>query len=451
MKVSGRAVLAAGVAALTGGALAFTPSVLPSSMRTIEVLPPVTFTADSTALPVSDEEVRAALELIGDVSTAPGHGKITIRLGTDEGSHALAAALPAANVADEVHRAPAVARTTADPDDSGDPTALDEPGDDPVVLNAASDVINDVYAVTRYWANYVSLELGPWLINWVPFGYLISDQIYIRYPDFVLPVVDSFVYDFLDPVVNNPLDLGVWVTGIGDIINTAVTGVYNGIVSEIQYVLDFGWFPIPLPPLPDFPLPFAGDSTEAAVTLAASEADPATEAAEDTQATKRTEATETAGTAEATEGAGAVAGEVADPEAPAEGDAEQTGEVTGEQTGEQPGELTEEVVDDAGELAEDTGKVGEDTEAPVEEPAPDASGETVPDVDESTGETAEETLDEIIDEALEDGDAPADGETEHAETGDTGTGSEVATDADDGTDSDAIGAETEAGDTAPGE
>ena len=445
MKVSGRAVLAAGVAALTGGALAFTPSVLPSSMRTIEVLPPVTFTADSTALPVSDEEVRAALDLIGDVSTAPGHGKITIRLGTDEGSHALAAALPAANVADEVHRPPAVARSTADPDDPGDPAsdvaALEEPGEDPVVLNAASDIINDVYAVTRYWANYVSLELGPWLINWVPFGYLISDQIYIWYPDFVLPVVDSFVYDFLDPVVNNPLDLGVWVTGIGDIINTAVTGVYNGIVSEIQYVLDFGWFPIPLPPLPDFPLPFAADSTEVAVTLAASEADPTTEAAEDTQATEQTEATETADTAEATEGAGAVAGEVADPETPTEGDAEQTGEETGE--------VTEEVVDEAGEVAEDTGKVAEDTEAPVEEPAADESGKTVPDVDESTGEAADETLDEIVDEALEDGDASADGETEHAETGDTGTGSEVANDVDD--DADATGADTEAGDTASGE
>ena len=448
MKVSGRAVLAAGVAALTGGALAFTPSVLPSSMRTIEVLPPVAFTADSTALPVSDEEVRAALDLIGDVSTAPGHGKITIRLGTDEGSHALAAALPAANVADEIHRAPAVARTTADPDEPGDPASdvatLEEPGDDPVVLNAASDIINDVYAVTRYWANYVSLELGPWLINWVPFGYLISDQIYIWYPDFVLPVVDSFVYDFLDPVVNNPLDLGVWVTGIGDIINTAVTGVYNGIVSEIQYVLDFGWFPIPLPPLPDFPLPFAADSTEAAVTLAASEADPATEAAADTQATETTPATETTDAAGATEDTGAPAdpeapaGEVAEPEAPVEGDAGQTGEVTGE-------------VDDTGVVADDAGEPAGDTEVPVEEPVVDGSDETVPDVDESTGEESDETVDEIVDEAVEDSDAPA-GETEHADSGDTG--GEVTTDATDtDTDSTSAGAGTgsASGDTGSGE
>ena len=448
MKVSGRAVLAAGVAALTGGALAFTPSVLPSSMRTIEVLPPVTFTADSTALPVSDAEVRAALDLIGDVSTAPGHGKITIRLGTDEGSHALAAALPAANVADEIHRAPAVARTTADPDEPGDPASdvatLEEPGDDPAVLNAASDIINDVYAVTRYWANYVSLELGPWLINWVPFGYLISDQIYIWYPDFVLPVVDSFVYDFLDPVVNNPLDLGVWVTGIGDIINTAVTGVYNGIVSEIQYVLDFGWFPIPLPPLPDFPLPFAADSTEAAVTLAASEADPATEAAADTQAAEATQATETTDAAGATEDTGAPAdpeapaGEVAEPEAPVEGDAEQTGEVTGE-------------VDDTGVVADDAREPAGDTEVPVEAPVVDGSDETVPDVDESTGEESDETVDEIVDEAVEDSDAPA-GETEHADSGDTG--GEVTTDATDtDTDSTSAGAGTgsASGDTGSGE
>lgn len=431
MRVSGRAVLAAGVAALTGGALAFTPSVLPTSMRTIEVLPPVAFTADSTALPVSDEEVRAALDLIGDVSTAPGQGKITIRLGTDEGSHALAAALPAANVADEAHRAaPNTTADSAEPEDPvSDAAALEEPGDDPVVLNAASDIINDVYAVTRYWANYVSLDLGPWLINWVPFGYLISDQIYIWYPEFVLPVIDSFVYDFLDPVVNNPLDLGVWLTGIGDIINTAVTGVYNGVVSEIRYVLDFGWFPIPLPPLPDFPLPFAADSSGAAVTLAAREADPATDAAEDTQAAETTETTETTEATQATETtdlaeAGATGdeptgetGELVELEAPAEGDVEHTGQVAEE------GE-------DAGEPVEDTGEPVEDTEVPAEEPALDETDETVADVDESTGEDADETLDEIVDEALEDGDAPADGEIGSAETADPAEGDEGTTDAD---------------------
>lgn len=148
---------------------------------------------------------------------------------------------------------------------------------DPAVLNTASDIIDDVYAFTRYWANYVSLELGPWLINWIPFGYLISDQILIWYPNFVLPVVDSFVYDFLDPVVNDPLNLAVWAEGISTIVDTAVTGVRNGITAEIQYILDFGWFPFPLPPLPSFPLPAASlageEPAEAAVQRATVDSD----------------------------------------------------------------------------------------------------------------------------------------------------------------------------------
>ena len=45
------------------------------------------------------------------------------------------------------------------------------------VQNVASDVIDSVYSFTRYWANYVALDLGPWLINWVPFAtWFRSDQ-----------------------------------------------------------------------------------------------------------------------------------------------------------------------------------------------------------------------------------------------------------------------------------
>lgn len=123
-------------------------------------------------------------------------------------------------------------------------------------LNAASDLINSVYGVTKEWANYASLELAPWALGWVPFGYLVSEQIYIWYPGgtwrpgFVIPVTDSFVEDFLDPVVNDPLDLGTWTSGVGAIANAAVDGVVGGIGNEIRYALSLDWLPIPLPPLP---------------------------------------------------------------------------------------------------------------------------------------------------------------------------------------------------------
>lgn len=272
MNVSARAALAAGVTALTGGALMFTPSVLPATMSTVEVVRPVAFAADGTPIkPVSDDDVRAALELIGNLGSVAGPRKVTVRLGGHDHPEAARAILPTAHVVDSGGADPA---SVDAPAAAADGQALDEP----VVQNAASDLIDTVYSISRYWANYVSLDLGPWLINWIPFGYLISDQIYIWYPDFVLPVVDSFVYDFLDPVVNDPLNLNVWLDGIGDIINTALTGVYNGVVGEIQYALSFDWFPIPLPPLPPFPpLPIfdAAGATPTEVTLASSETDEA--------------------------------------------------------------------------------------------------------------------------------------------------------------------------------
>ncbi|WP_163892128.1 hypothetical protein [Mycolicibacterium hippocampi] len=270
MRRSTRTMLTTGVAALSVGALVTTPSLPPEALRTVLGFRPLTLSTElSTAITqpasgasvtrVSEAELETALALIEQLAPVADGRLVTVGLDGDDG--------PGAATVAPARSGDAAAATGELPGDPATAQAIE----DPAPLNAASDLIDGVYSFTRYWANYVSLELGPWLINWVPFGYLISDQIYIWYPDFVLPVVDSFVYDFLDPVVNNPLDLGVWFDGIGDIINTAVTGVYNGIVSEIDYVLSFGWFPIPLPPLPDFPLP--GLTSDSTVATAAPTAD----------------------------------------------------------------------------------------------------------------------------------------------------------------------------------
>ena len=240
MNASVRAALAAGVVAVTGGAVAFSPPIHSLSERVSAVVAPITYTAGSTRiLPIADREVLAAL--------------INPTLLTGEGASSpfLPALVPNLALADE--------------------PAPDATEDGVTVQNAASDVIESVYRFTRYWANYVSLDLGPWLINWIPFGYLISNQIQIWYPRFVLPVVDSFVYDFLVPVVNDPLNLAVWAQGIGDMINTAVTGVRDGITEEIRYIVTLGWLPFPLPPLPPFPIPggsLATVSADAGVQLA---------------------------------------------------------------------------------------------------------------------------------------------------------------------------------------
>ncbi|MBB3605754.1 hypothetical protein FHT40_005441 [Mycolicibacterium sp. BK556] len=116
--------------------------------------------------------------------------------------------------------------------------------------NNVSDAIDAVYGAIMYWADYWALELGPYLLGWVPFGYLISDQLYIWYPNFTVPVSASFVYDFLDPVVNDFWNFNVWRDGLTALANT--TRVQLGVVTqqEIAYVFSLAWFPFPLPPLP---------------------------------------------------------------------------------------------------------------------------------------------------------------------------------------------------------
>jgi hypothetical protein len=128
--------------------------------------------------------------------------------------------------------------------------------------NAASDAIDNIYQWVLYWGNYFALDLGPYLLGWIPFGYLISDQIYIWYPNFTIPVADSFVYDFLDPVVNDFWNPTVWRDGLTAIAQTAVSSLGVVGTQEVAYFWSLQWFPFPLPPLP--PLPFAALNVPAA-------------------------------------------------------------------------------------------------------------------------------------------------------------------------------------------
>ncbi|KUI38268.1 hypothetical protein [Mycobacterium sp. GA-2829] len=217
MNGSLRAVLAAGVVAVTCGALAACPPASAAKAEAVAVARPVITTASAAPLlrpvePPPPQDFTSALALVGQLA-------------------------------------------------------------DPVVSNAASNVIDDVYSVARYWANYIALDLGPWLLGWVPLGYLIADQIDIWYPDLVLPTADSFVYDFLDPVVNDLFNPAVWADGINAVVRTAAAGFANGVADEIDYILSLGWFPIPLPPLPTPPLPRVASVAGPVLTLATEDAD----------------------------------------------------------------------------------------------------------------------------------------------------------------------------------
>ena len=228
MKAALRSALTATVGTVAISALTFTPVLLPPAPP-----PAVEVVSTATGGPLTGASPRLTPEMLRTAAEA-------IVAAVPSAHHATPTPIPAG--------APTPRAKTTTPAPSG--SAAGPPAAVVAPANAVSNVIDAVYAVSRYWANYMSLELGPWLINWIPFGYLISDQIYIWYPTFVLPVVDSFVYQFLDPVVNDPLNLGVWLNGISAMINTAIDGVISGISQEINYWLTGGWLPFPLPPLP---------------------------------------------------------------------------------------------------------------------------------------------------------------------------------------------------------
>lgn len=129
------------------------------------------------------------------------------------------------------------------------------PGD-VTVQNAASDFITAAYEAIEPWVTYLVTDLTPWALGFIPFGWIIGDQIEIWYNALALPVADAFVYQFLNPVVNDPLNPAVWFNGFAAIGNAAITGVVDGLVSEVYWA----WSLLPLPPLPPWPFAAAADA-----------------------------------------------------------------------------------------------------------------------------------------------------------------------------------------------
>jgi hypothetical protein len=128
--------------------------------------------------------------------------------------------------------------------------------------NNVSDAINAIYQLVMPYVSYWALDLGPYLLGWIPFGYLISDQLYIWYPNFTEPLTFSAVYDLLIPVVNDFWNPTVWRDGLTAVATTARLGLNTVVNQEIAYIFSLQWFPFPLPPLP--PLPFAATKVPAA-------------------------------------------------------------------------------------------------------------------------------------------------------------------------------------------
>ena len=152
-----------------------------------------------------------------------------------------------------------------------DPAAAAALAAPPTTLNAASDSINSVYQWIQGWVDY-GVELTQYVLQFIPYGYLIGDQVGIVYYNLVRPISDSVVYQFIDPVVNDPLNIWSYINGAVAVGSTTVTALINTGIAEFNYF--FGWL---IPPLP--PIPFAAEVTTEEEpqfsTLTVSEAEPA--------------------------------------------------------------------------------------------------------------------------------------------------------------------------------
>ncbi len=143
--------------------------------------------------------------------------------------------------------------------------------------NAASDWLGSAYYGIQQWVDWgvsYAQEIAYWLGGWgVPFAWLIGDQIGIFYYSLIRPIADNIFEQLVVPVVNNPLNLVVWIDGIANAIGYSINDVINFGLQELDFFL--GWILPPLPPPPPF-WPF--NAAASAATVSAFDAAPATTA-----------------------------------------------------------------------------------------------------------------------------------------------------------------------------
>ncbi|MDH6244603.1 hypothetical protein [Mycobacterium sp. OTB74] len=262
MSVSVRSYLTAGVAAIGASAIAIAPTVVPLpdiqvANTAAQVRPAISHEMVELAAAVEQMAARAAAAAAG--STAPTQPDPVIS--------ALQTLVPSAGTS-----IPVPGNT---PTGSTATSAAATVGSNAVVApqNAASDWLINAYQFIQYWVDY-GVDLSQYILGWIPFGYLIGDQVGIVYYNLVRPVADTTVYNLLVPVLNDPLNPAVWLNGIGDVAWSVGAGLVNTGVAEFNYW--FGWLLPPLPPLPPLPLAAtAATSLAAALGVTTSAATPA--------------------------------------------------------------------------------------------------------------------------------------------------------------------------------
>ena len=114
------------------------------------------------------------------------------------------------------------------------------------------NAIINAYNAIEFWVDY-GVDVAAYAVGWVPFGWIIGDQIQIFYNSLIEPIARTITYN-----------LGWWIGGSVSLlqaINNDILGSANAFIGFANAEINWGWGllpPLPFPP-PQIPyLPWFG-------------------------------------------------------------------------------------------------------------------------------------------------------------------------------------------------
>ncbi len=257
----------AGMAAITATALIVAPAVTPPTRQSIPLpdirsasvrLSSLAFTPRAAEVPASPlAALKLSLSPASAASASPLKRAPLGQLATAVQPRAAAAPLPT----------PVSAPTQPDAATASSP----------VLASSLTNGIDQAYQFIQYWVDY-GVDLAQWGAGFVPvIGGLVSAQIGIVYDNLVRPIANSFVYNLVDPILNDPSFSNI-VNSFGRFGSDIVNSVINFAWAEARYFLP------PLPPLPGLALQTTTDANGAAPTSVHEALVPFTKAFKDAEA-----------------------------------------------------------------------------------------------------------------------------------------------------------------------
>ncbi|TDZ77917.1 hypothetical protein DE4585_00880 [Mycobacteroides salmoniphilum] len=262
----------AGMAAVTATVLVVAPTVVPLAPQAISLpdirsasvrLSSFVFTPQASKAPLS---TLAALKFPLPPAAA-GASSLT--------SSPLSLAPTARSLVVQPRSAAAeILAPAAAPPRSGAPAAA---AAGPAVANSITNGIDQAYQFIQYWVDY-GVDLAQWGAGFVPvIGGLVSAQIGIVYDNLIRPIANSFVYNLVDPIINDPSFSNI-VNSFGRFGSDIVNSVINFAWAEARYFLP------PLPPLPGVALQATADAVGTTPTSVHEALAPFTKAFKDAEA-----------------------------------------------------------------------------------------------------------------------------------------------------------------------